>query len=215
MDVDVSGLKNKIMLKKLFRKNTPAAISPEEELRQWELNGKPAPPPHIVKQKAIKEYQEKYATKVLVETGTYLGDMVEANKNNFEKIYSIELSSRLYQKVLKRFKGDGRIVLLQGDSGKRLSEILKELDQPALFWLDGHYSGGITALGDKECPVPEELAAIFKSPLDHIILIDDARMFDGTRDYPTIEQIKKIIDENKRNCQLEVKDDIIRITPSK
>jgi hypothetical protein len=202
------------MLKNLFKKNTTPAISPEEELRQWELKGKPSPPPHIIKQRTIAEFKGKYGTNVLVETGTYLGDMVEAQKNNFAKIYSIELSNRLYKQAIKKFKGNTSIVLLQGDSGKRLSEIVKELKEPALFWLDGHYSGGITALGDKECPVPEELAAIFTSQLNHIILVDDARLFNGTNDYPTIEQIKNIISANNKLYQLEIKDDIIRLTPS-
>jgi len=155
----------------------------------------------------------KYGSRILVETGTYLGDMVEAQKNVFSTIYSIELSSRLYKQAGKRFKGDGRIRLLQGDSGKRLNEIVSELKEPALFWLDGHYSGGITALGDKECPVPEELQAIFKSSVNHIILVDDARLFNGTKSYPDLDQIRDIIKRNNKSCQVEIKDDIIRLTP--
>jgi hypothetical protein len=202
------------MLKNLFRKNNAPVISPEEEIRQWELKGKPAPPPHIIKQRTIVEYQLKYGNRVLVETGTFLGDMVEAQKNVFSTIYSIELSSKLYKRAIKRFKGDDRIKLLHGDSGKRLSEIVSELKEPALFWLDGHYSGGITALGDKECPIPEELEAIFKNSLNHIILIDDARLFNGTQSYPDLEQIKEIINQHKKIYKVEIKDDIIRLTPA-
>jgi len=200
------------MLKKLFRKNSAPVISPEEELRQWELKGRPAPPPHIIKQRTIAEYQSKYGNRVMVETGTFLGDMVEAQKNVFSTIYSIELSSKLYKRAVKRFKGDDRIRLLQGDSGNRLSEIVSALKEPALFWLDGHYSGGITALGDKECPVPEELEAIFKSSFNHVILVDDARLFNGTNSYPDIDQIRNIINRNKKSYKVEIKDDIIRLT---
>jgi hypothetical protein len=202
------------MLKKLFRKNSVPVISPEEELRQWELKGRPVPPPHIIKQRAIAEYQSKYGNRVLVETGTYLGDMVEAQKNVFSTIYSIELSSRLYKQALKRFKGDDRIRLLQGDSGHRLSEIVNQLKEPALFWLDGHYSGGITAKGDKDCPIPEELEAIFKSSINHVILIDDARLFNGTNSYPDMDQIRNITNRNKKSYQVDIKDDIIRLTPT-
>jgi hypothetical protein len=202
------------MLKKLFKKNSAPVINPEEELRQWELNGRPSPPPHIIKQRTIAEYQSRYKTSVLVETGTYLGDMVEAQKNVFSTIYSIELSDRLYKKAVKRFKGNDSIRLLQGDSSNRLTEIVNELKQPALFWLDGHYSGGITALGDKECPVPEELEAIFKSSLSHVILVDDARLFNGTNSYPDINQITEIIKRNRKSYQVETKDDIIRLTPT-
>lgn len=168
---------------------------------------------HIQKQNIIVEYKNRFGLSILVETGTYLGEMVEAQKNNFVKTYSIELSKKLYKKAKKKFLSEKNIVLLQGDSGKRLSEIVAVLREPALFWLDGHYSGGITALGDKECPVREELASIFTSEHNHIILIDDASMFNGTHDYPTIEEIKNIITQHNKNYSVEVKDDIIRLTP--
>jgi hypothetical protein len=201
------------MFKNLFRKKT--IINHEQELADWITNGKPFPPPHIVKQQAIAEYANQYASASLVETGTYLGDMVEAHKNRFSKVYSIELSERLHKKALKRFKGNDHIVLLQGDSGTKIAEVVAELKSPAVFWLDGHYSGGITAKADKECPVPEELHAIFNSPVDHIILIDDARLFNGTQDYPTIEQIQDIIQQHKKNYTIENKDDIIRLLPNR
>lgn len=200
------------MLKNLFRKKNIA--DPEKEMSDWEKNGKPFPPPHIVKQKVIEEYAAKTGVGVLVETGTYLGDMVEAQKNRFTKIYSIELSERLYKKAQKRFRGNENIILLQGDSGIKIAEVVKELTGPAIFWLDGHYSGGITAKAEKECPVPEELNAIFNSPSDHIILIDDARLFNGTHDYPTIKQVQMIMQHHRKNYILENTDDIIRLLPN-
>jgi hypothetical protein len=169
--------------------------------------------PHIQKQNIIVEYKNRFGLSILVETGTYLGEMIEAQKNNFVKTYSIELSEKLFKRAKKKFLSEKNIVLLQGDSGKRLAEVVAVLREPALFWLDGHYSGGMTALGDKECPVREELAAIFKSEHKHIILIDDARMFNGTHDYPTIEEIKKIIENFDKKYSIEVKNDIIRLTP--
>lgn len=201
------------MFKNLFRKK--AIINHEQEFADWEKNGKPFPPPHIVKQRAIAEYATQSGAAALVETGTYLGDMVEAQKNRFSKVYSIELSERLHKQAQKRFKGSDHIVLLQGDSGTKIAEVVAELKTPAVFWLDGHYSGGITAKADKECPVPEELHAIFNSPVDHIILIDDARLFNGTQDYPTIEQIQDIIQQHKKNYTIENKDDIIRLLPNR
>lgn len=211
MVVVVSGLKNNLMLKKLFRK--PTIINHQEQLDEWEKNGRPSPPPHIVKQMAIEEYQKKFNTQILIETGTYLGDMVEAQRNRFEKIYSIELSKKLFQRAVKRFKPYSHINILNGDSGIVLNKILPEIERPALFWLDGHYSEGITAKGIKECPVAEELDAILKSDLPHIILIDDARLFNGTHDYPTLDEIRELYKENGRPDSLTVKDDIIRLVP--
>ena len=211
MAVVVSGLKNKLMFKNLFKKTI--IINHQEQLDEWEKNGRPSPPPHIVKQMAIEEYQERFNTKILVETGTYLGDMVEAQRNRFERIYSVELSKKLFQKAAKRFKPYSHINILNGDSGIVLNKILPEMDTPALFWLDGHYSEGITARGIKECPVAEELEAILKSDLPHIILIDDARLFNGTHDYPTPDEIKLLCKKSSRNYTLAIKDDIIRLTP--
>jgi len=200
------------MFKNLFKKKE--IINHKEQLAEWERNGKPLPPPHIVKQMAIEEYLRKFHTEILVETGTYLGDMVEAQRDHFKKIYSIELSKKLFNRAQKRFKKNLHIKILHGDSGIVLNKLMNEIDKPALFWLDGHYSEGITAKGEKECPVPEELKAILKSSLPHIILIDDAQLFNGTHDYPTVEQIEEIIRSNNRKYLVEIKDDIIRLTPS-
>ena len=130
------------------------------ELKGWKEIGCPVPPPHLVKQITIQTYQEKYKVTTLVETGTFMGDMVDAQKIYFKKIFSIELGKELYENAKSRFINNNNITILQGDSGKVLSSILKELNEPAIFWLDGHYSGGITAKGDKECPIFEEIDAI-------------------------------------------------------
>jgi hypothetical protein len=179
--------------------------------KSWEKNGFKAPSPHIVKQNTIKEYQKEYGLTTLVETGTYMGDMVEAQKSSFQKIYSIELDTELFEKAKKRFKKDKNIQIVQGDSGKVLPEVIKNLSEPSIFWLDGHYSAGITAKGDKDCPIFEELESIFKKKEhDHILLIDDARCFIGEGDYPTIEALSKFIKEKNDKYVLEVKHDIIR-----
>jgi hypothetical protein len=201
------------MFKNIFKKK--AVINHKEQLAEWEKNGRPLPPPHIVKQMAIEEFRGKFQINILVETGTYLGDMVEAQLTKFKKIYSIELSQKLFNRAKKRFKDQSHVTILQGDSGVVLYKLINEINEPALFWLDGHYSGGITAKAEKECPVPEELERILKSSLSHIVLIDDARLFNGTQDYPTIEEIKNMIEKSGNSYSLEVKDDIIRIIVNK
>jgi hypothetical protein len=180
-------------------------------LKRMQKIGSTAPASHATKQKVIAEYQRRSGYTTLVETGTYLGDMVEAQKTNFEKIISIELSADLFHKANERFKDDQHVVIVHGDSGKLLAEILQGIVEPAIFWLDGHYSGGMTAKGDKACPVFEELEAILGIPnLDHIILIDDARCFIGMGDYPTLHALTKFVKEKNPECQVEIKDDIIR-----
>ena len=181
------------------------------QYEKWIKNGCQSSTPHIAKQRAIAEYQDKYKYEVLVETGTFLGDMVEAQKKRFRNIFSIELDVDLFNKAKRRFRNNKNITIVQGDSGKVLPQILSEINEPAIFWLDGHYSAGITAKGDKECPIFEELDAIFNSKnFDHILLIDDARCFIGQGDYPTIAQLTDYIKNKNGKYHVEVKHDIIR-----
>lgn len=182
-------------------------------IEQWEKEGKPLPPPHTIKQLAIEHYQKKYNVTTLVETGTYLGDMVMSQKNNFRRIISIELGKDLWEKAKQRFRMYNHIELLQGDSGKVLHEVINNINEQAIFWLDGHYSSGITAKGEKECPIYEELAAIFKNNHKHILLIDDARHFVGQGDYPTAEEVATFISQKSSDYKYEIKDDIICFEP--
>jgi hypothetical protein len=177
---------------------------------EWLRNDCVGLPPHVFKQNIIFEFQKKYGYETLIETGTYKGDMVEAQKKYFNKIYSIELSIKLYRMAKKRFRKDKNIEIIQGDSGKVLSSIVGKLTKPAIFWLDGHYSAGMTAKGDKECPIFEELEAIFNAKtFNHILLIDDARCFTGQGDYPTIEELTQFVSLKNPAYNFEIKKDII------
>jgi hypothetical protein len=176
------------------------------------LDGKLLPPPHYAKQKAVRDYGRRFSLDTLVESGTYLGEMVDAQRKYFKRIISIELSQSLYESARNKFITYKHINIYQGDSGKLIKEIVANLNMPALFWLDGHYSGGNTAKADVETPILSELDAILKTNENHVILIDDARSFLGTNDYPTIEYARKFVIERKGNYILKVKDDIIRLT---
>lgn len=165
--------------------------------------------PHGYKVMTIKSYAHRFNIKTFIETGTYLGDTLDAVKHDFDKLYSIELNEKLYKDAVVKFKPYSHITLVQGDSGKKLKDILKEVKAPTLFWLDGHYSGGITSRTDKDTPIIEELKTVFGHKYKHVILIDDARCFDGTHDYPTIPTLAKLTTEH--GYILEKKNDIIRI----
>jgi len=178
----------------------------------WEQQGKPVPAPGVRKQQIIRAYQAKYNVHTLVETGTFLGDMIAAQLPDFSRLITIELSERLYRDACNRFKKHSKVEVYQGDSGKVLPEILPTIKEKALFWLDGHYSAGITALGDKYSPILEELEAIFKYDLGHILLIDDARGFNGEQGYPTLPELEQIVKSKNPAYSIVVEDDIIRVT---
>jgi hypothetical protein len=165
-----------------------------------------------VKQDTVKEFQKKYGFNILIETGTFLGDMVESQRNNFKNIYSIELQHDLAKKARERFKELKHVRILQGDSGKLLKGILEEVNEPAIFWLDAHYSGGLTARGDSDCPIYEEIDVIFEKQRNHVLLIDDARCFNGQGDYPEIDQLTNYIQSKNPQYKVSVENDIIRFT---
>jgi len=176
-------------------------------------------PPPLKKQQILLEYARKYHLDTFIETGTCYGDMLEALRNDFDHIYSIELSKDLYAKAKERFKDVHHIELVQGDSGKELGNVLAKISQPALIWLDAHYSGGkmrghITARSDTDTPVIQELSHIFNAKSrGHIIIIDDARCFGVDPAYPTINEIRSFIEARSDNLELVVQDDCIRIFP--
>lgn len=196
-----------------LKKYIKASISNYHQLKKWEVNNRTGNAPHSIKQKHIKFYQTKYNLHTLVETGTYMGDMVFAMRNRFKKIYSIELSSHLFALAIKRFQSFHHINLLEGDSGIVLHDLVPQLTNPTLYWLDGHYSGGTTAKGKLDCPIFEELNAIFRSSYSasFIILIDDARLFVGQNDYPTLSELEVYLKSKEINFSFSVIDDIIHI----
>lgn len=186
----------------------------EKEHNNWIVKGRPLPVSNLSKQQALKAMQQQFGLKILVETGTYLGDTLFALKNDFDQLFSIELSDHYYRLAQKRFKNSTNINLLLGDSGKVLKDLVPTLKSPALFWLDGHYSGGLTAKGDLECPVYEELKAIFSSPYKHVIFIDDARLFIGKNDYPTFDSLTEFVKKYKPEYHITIENDCIRLLPS-
>ena len=183
------------------------------EILQWLGSGCSGFAPHPIKRMVIGYYLKMFSIYDFIETGTYLGDTLGYVAKSGVQCTSIELSQELYEAACKRFSGYKNVRLLQGDSGQRLPELLNEIFKPVLFWLDGHYSSGITARAETQTPISVELKAILShSVKEHVILIDDARCFDGKNDYPHIDDLLRIIREEGSYCA-EVSTDIIRLVP--
>jgi hypothetical protein len=179
------------------------------------FNPGPKLPTHAQKQAVIREFAQKYGIQYLVETGTCHGDMVAAMQKEFKKIVSIELADQFYREVCERFKGVPNVELIHGDSATKLQEVVAKLPGRAIFWLDGHYSGGDTARGIHDTPVNEELRAIFQpGQPDHIVLIDDARCFGDSPVYPTFDQVRQLVQSLRPGWRVEVAGDSIRIFPA-
>ena len=210
-------------IKSMYRKNlayrwwfnSRITLKQNTALSKWRQLGMPMPPPHEYKQSLILNYSRKYSVSVFIETGTFLGYMVEVMKYRFKKLISIELDLTLYGNARKKFTHDTNITILQGDSTYVLPQVLSELHEPSLFWLDGHYSEGITAKGKLNTPIISELKSILEHPIkDHLILIDDARCFVGNNDYPTVEELKTLVLKNNSALNVSVENDVIIICKS-
>ena len=179
----------------------------------WKLRGEPERSPHLLKQRTVRDYAERYRLSVLIETGTYYGEMVAAMRNRFAEIYSVEFDSRLAQRAAKKFARWPHIHILEGDSGQVVPELLQSLRTPALFWLDAGYYGWAGLQGDKQ-RLTGELEAILRHSIpQHVILMDDARGLNGQNGAPTVEDLKRRIEASFPGRKVEVKHDILRITP--
>jgi len=190
------------------------ASTRRRRIKEWQAEGKPVPPVHEVKQACVIDHRQRFDCRVLIETGTYHGDMVEAVRRHFDRVVSIELGADLHAAAVRRFRRASNVEFLLGDSAEVLPQVLRDLREPAVFWLDGHFSMGETARGLLLTPVARELEVILAHPVKgHVLLIDDAREFvAGSEDYPTLDTIKAWVSDAGPAWTMDVADDIIRIT---
>ena len=163
----------------------------------------------------IKDIAAQHSIKVFFETGTYLGNTVYGVKNSFDEVYSVELSKELAELAHERFRHAPKVHIINGDSADAVESFLSSLDQPAIFWLDAHYSAGITAKGKLQTPVKAELKSILlHSVKQHQILIDDVKDFNGQNDYPTVEEVFDMVRQfGAKNYKAKVEGEVFRISP--
>ena len=152
--------------------------------------------------------------KLFVETGTYFGETTAAIAAiPGVQIHTIELSRELHGRALARFRHAPNVRCWRGDSLDVLADVLKQVDQPAVFWLDGHWSGGETALGRKACPALEELFAILSRPNPgHTLLINDMRNFAGG-EYPKAALVEELIRHYWPSYSVSIIVDVMRAVP--
>ena len=175
----------------------------------WKLRGEPPRIPHIVKQRAVLEYAERFGLTTLVETGTYYGEMIAAVAPNFRRIYSIEIEPALARRARARFRELSHVTIVEGDSQVVVPQQLRELNEACLFWLDAGYCGWAGATGK-----PERLGVEFEAILadrahGHVILMDDASGVVG------LERLIASIESRHPEREVAIMHNIIRITPRK
>jgi hypothetical protein len=170
---------------------------------------KSGPVPHQIKVKLIKSRLANLSSPVFVETGTYLGDTVAAVQGMCAQIISIEVDPKLCASARRRFVDKEHISILEGDCLEVFPQILHMLKRPAVFWLDAHYSGGITGRGKVDDPILISLAHLKTHPITHAVLVDDARTFDGRDSRPALIDVFEALRDIDPDYRLSVFHDVI------
>jgi hypothetical protein len=140
-----------------------------------------------------------------IETGSLFGDGIQiAIESGFEKVISFEIEETLYNHCVDRYKDNPNVEIILGDSAVELKKFLdKNKNISFTYWLDGHYSGGITGCGVKEFPIIEELEAILQRDVkDEVIYIDDMRILRSFNADINLSKIKKTCLSYKPECKI-------------
>ena len=169
--------------------------------RQW---GRKTAPHHDIKDMHLKDLALKNNLRVFVETGTRGGTALQALHPYFDKMHSVEIIEAAYKKVVSKMNKYKHIKLYLGDSAKVIPEILKQIKEPTLFWLDAHD-------GRNSTPILTELKYILPSKLKHVIVIDDLRYFGTESAYPTVDEVISVVRELSPSAEINFKFDSIRI----
>ena len=144
----------------------------------------------------------KYPNDLFIETGSFTGDGIQQALNaGFKNVISIELSDKYFEVSRSRFTNNPNVKIIKGDSFKILPDILKDINEPVTFWLDGHHSCVDTALGEHWAPLIQELNVIKEHSIKtHTILIDDMRCWEHpnpTHGFYKDDIFKKLLEINK------------------
>lgn len=183
----------------------------------------------------LRYIQQFFQADALFETGTYQGVTTQRASPIFNKVYTVELSEKLFQESRKKLKDIRNIIQYQGASYKAIYSGAKNCAQESvIFWLDAHWSGANTAQGEKNTPVLEEIDAVAATrknkASDTVILIDDLRFFRSAQEkeiidtklaglpyygYPTVDDLRKALLSFSKEHDLVVYGDILMYYPKK
>jgi hypothetical protein len=123
---------------------------------------------------------------IFIETGTCFGRTVDLALNaGYEHIRSVELHPHWFEVSRKKFAENPKVKLYFGKSTDLLPEMLSDITDRCVFWLDAHPSGDHTA-GHSDVVengtaseffqdniIKKELSIVLAHRNDHVICIDD------------------------------------------
>lgn len=149
----------------------------------------------------LTQIKTLFGSEIFIETGTFLGNTSALASEIFDEVYTVELSRELYNNAIARFKNKTtNIHLFNDNSPSFLSAVIPNITKTMTIFLDAHWSEGVTARGETNTPIIEELNIIKENrKSDCIILIDDIRCFkesiydhkSSLSGYPSLESLIK------------------------
>lgn len=146
----------------------------------WRVaRGHPVNPHSLSKLRIINAARIRSGATQMIEVGTYLGVTANRCAKLFRRVHTIELSETLYLRAKDVLANQENVEIYLGDGRHWIERILQSSEaSDVLVFLDGHFSGGITARGNVPEPALEEIAILsrFQSKIAAIV-IDDFRNF--------------------------------------
>jgi hypothetical protein len=174
-----------------------------------------------IPKKLVLLIREHFSVTIFIETGTFKGRTSVWAAGHFHDVYTIENSRQLFDAAASTLGAYRNIHLLFGNSALQLKNVIEELNQPALFWLDAHWCGGLTYGDDDPCPLLDEINIIKQSSHSHIIMIDDARFFlkppphpQNSELWPGLKEILDILNRDDRYFTFVSEDVIVSLPKS-
>jgi len=124
----------------------------------------------------------------LVETGTLFAHTTLHASYWFRNVITIELSQELADQARAHLAHRPGVRVLQGNSSDRLKDVIAELEESTLFFLDAHWSGDSSVDWD---------GALFRGyPVD-TARIDDSELSDSERQVPLRSELEMIAQDHK------------------
>lgn len=135
------------------------------------------------------ELRDLHGLKYFVETGSLVGNTAAWASDHFATVQTIEVSEVYHQKARTRTRGMSNVVCYHADSATYLKAVLESLPGSALIWLDAHWSRDLgSGKPNVVCPILDEVKQIVDDGGEHVVLIDDARLF-GKDGWPSVDEI--------------------------
>jgi hypothetical protein len=167
------------------------------------------------------ELRDELGLKRAIETGTYRGLTARALAPVFGSVVTIELSRSLHERAARALGDVANVEAIQGDSRQVLAGIARA-EMPTLYFLDGHWSGGVTDGAGDECPLLGELAAIGPGHPQDCLVIDDAHLFTSApppphdpAQWPTITEVFDAIRSKRPGHAVTLIDDQVLAVPQR